>query len=166
LIELTRYGRRTYIRLNRGFIYLVAVMDWFRRYVLRYKFSTTLDKEFCIKALQDVFTGTLKEAGVTISMDGRGRVLDNIFVERLWRTVKYERVYLNKYVAVREAIQDIGEYFDFYNNKRLHQSLNYQIPAEVYFNGFFERKALSQSPVSIRDIAVFFIILFNFQNYF
>lgn len=153
----------TYIRLNSGFIYLVAVIDWFSRYVLSYEFSTTLDKDFCIKALRDAlkvakpkifntdqgsqftsdaFTGTLKEAGVTISMDGRGRALDNIFVERLWRTVKYERVYLHNYETVREAIQDIGEYFDFYNNKRLHQSLDYQTPAEVYFNGFFERKAL------------------------
>ena len=154
----------TYIRLNSGFIYLVAVIDWFSRYVLSYEFSTTLDKEFCIKALQgalkvakpkifntdqgsqftsDAFTGTLKEAGVTISMDGRGRALDNIFVERLWRTVKYERVYLHNYETVREAIQDIGEYFDFYNNERPHQSLDYQTPAEIYFNGFSQRKALS-----------------------
>ncbi|MGP8320879.1 MAG: IS3 family transposase [Methanosarcinaceae archaeon] len=154
----------TYIRLNSGFIYLVAVIDWFSRYVLSYEFSTTLDKEFCIKALQDAlkvakpeifntdqgsqftsedFTGTLKEAGVTISMDGRGRAMDNIFVERLWRSVKYERVYLHNYETVREAIQDIGEYFDFYNNERPHQSLDYQTPAKIYFNGFFQRKALS-----------------------
>ena len=151
----------TYIRLNSGFIYLVAVIDWFSRYVLSYEFSTTLDKDFCIKALQnalevatpeifntdqgsqftsDTFTGILKDAGVKISMDGRA--LDNIFVERLWRTVKYERVYLHNYETVREAIQDIGEYFDFYNNERPHQSLDYQTPAEIYFNGFSQRKAL------------------------
>lgn len=76
-------------------------------------------------------------------MDGRGRALDNIFVERLWRTVKYEHVYLHNYETVRKAIQDIGEYFEFYNNKRLHQSLDYQTPAEIYFNSFFQRKALS-----------------------
>ena len=139
------------------------MIDWFSRYVLSYEFSTTLDKDSCIKALQnalkvatpeifntdqgarfasDTFTGILKDAGVRISMDGRGRSLDNIFVERLWRTVKYERVYLHNYETVREAIQDIGEYFDFYNNERPHQSLDYQIPAEIYFNGFSRRKAL------------------------
>jgi len=144
----------TYIRLNSGFIYLVAVIDWFSRYVLSYEFSTTLDKGFCIKALQDAlkvakpkifntdqgsqftsdaFTGVLKKAGVKISMDGRGRALDNIFVERLWRTVKYECVYLHNYETVREAIQSIGEYFGFYNKERLHQSLDYQIPVEVYY---------------------------------
>ena len=100
-----------------------------------------------IKAAQftsDAFTGTLKEAGVMISMDGRGRALDNIFVERLWRTVKYERVYLHNYETVREAIQDIGEYFDFYNNTRPHMSLDCQTPAEIYFDGFSQRKVLSQ----------------------
>lgn len=147
----------TYIRLNSGFIYLVAVIDWLSRYVLSYEFSTTLDKEFCIKALQsalkvakprifntdqgsqftsNTFTGVLKKAGVKISMDGRGRALDNIFVERLWRTVKYERVYLHNYETVREAIQNIGKYFGFYNNERLHQSLDYQTPAEIYFGKF------------------------------
>jgi putative transposase len=153
----------TYIRLNQGFIYLVAVIDWYSRYVLSYEFSITLDTAFCIKALQDAlevatpeifntdqgsqftsdaFTGVLIKAGVKISMDGRGRALDNIFVERLWRSVKYERVYLHNYETVREAVEDIGDYFDIYNNKRPHQSLGYQTPAEVYFNGFFERKAL------------------------
>ncbi len=153
----------TYIRLKQGFIYLVAVIDWFSRYVLSHEFSTTLDTAFCIKALQDAlkvatpgtfntdqgsqftsdaFTGILIKAGVKISMDGRGRALDNIFVERLWRSVKYERVYLHNYETVREAIQDIGEYFDFYNNERPHQSLDYHTPAKTYFNGFFQRKAL------------------------
>ena len=153
----------TYIRLNRGFIYLVAVMDWFSRYVLSYTFSTTLDKDFCLKALREAlevatpeifnsdqgsqftseaFTGILKDVGISISMDGRGRALDNIFVERLWRNVKYERVYLHNYETVREAVRDIGDYFDFYNNERPHQSLDYQTPAEVYFSGFFKKKAL------------------------
>lgn len=153
----------TYIRLNRGFIYLVAVMDWFSRYVLSYAFSTTLDKDFCLKALQDAlkvatpeifntdqgsqftsdaFTGILKKAEIAISMDGRGRALDNVFVERLWRNVKYEQVYLHNYETVREAVRDIGDYFDFYNNERPHQSLDYQTPAEVYFSGFLKRKAL------------------------
>jgi len=153
----------TYIRLNRGFIYLVAVMDWFSRYVLSYAFSTTLDKDFCLEAVRgalkvatpeifnsdqgsqftsDEFTGILKKAGISISMDGRGRALDNVFVERLWRNVKYERVYLHNYETVQGAVQDIGDYFDFYNNERPHQSLDYQTPAEVYFDGFFERKGL------------------------
>ena len=144
----------TYICLNSGFIYLVAVIDWFNRYVLSYEFSTTLDKEFCVKALQgalkvakpkifntdqgsqftsDTFTGVLKKTGVKISMDDRGRALDNIFVERLWRSVKYECVYLHNYETVSEAIQSIGEYFGFYNNERLHQFLDYQTPVEVYY---------------------------------
>jgi len=154
----------TYIRLNHGFIYLVAVIDWFSRYVLSYEFSTTLDTDFCLKALlealkvgtpeifntdqgsqftSDAFTGILKKAEISISMDGRGRALDNIFVERLWRSVKYERVYLHNYETVREAVRDIGVYFEFYNNERPHMSLDYQTPAEVYFNGFFGRKAVS-----------------------
>lgn len=154
----------TYIRLNQGFIYLVAIMDWFSRYVLSYAFSITLDTDFCLKALRDAlnvaspeifnsdqgpqftsdaFTRILKKAGISISMDGRGRALDNVFVERLWRTVKYERVYLHSYETVREAEQDISYYFDFYNKERPHKSLGYQTPAEVYFNGYFERKVLS-----------------------
>jgi putative transposase len=153
----------TYIRLNQGFIYLVAIMDWFSRYVLSYAFSTTLDTDFCLKALRDAlnvatpeifnsdqgpqftsdaFTGILKAAGIAISMDGRGRALDNVFVERLWRNVKYERVYLHNYETVREAEQDIAAYFEFYNEERPHQALDYQTPAEVYFDGFFERKVL------------------------
>ena len=91
----------------------------------------------------DAFTGILFGGGIAISMDGRGRALDNVFVERLWRNVKYERVYLHNYETVREAEQDIARYFDFYNKERPHQSLDYQTPAEVYFNGFVGRKALS-----------------------
>jgi putative transposase len=154
----------TYIRLNHGFIYLVAIMDWYSRYILSYEFSTTQDMDFCLKALREAlkvatpeifnsdqgsqftsnaFTGMLREAGVAISMDGRGRALDNVFVERLWRSVKYERVYLHDYETVQEAMRDIGKYFAYYNSERPHQSLGYQTPAEVYFNGYFERKVLS-----------------------
>jgi putative transposase len=143
----------TYIRLLEGFVYLVAIMDWFSRYVISWELSITLDTQFCIDALQRAlpmtrpqvfntdqgsqftsiaFTDVLKDAGVQISMDGKGRVFDNIFVERLWRTVKYEEVYLKDYGGVDEARRSIGRYFEFYNNVRLHQSLGYCTPCEVY----------------------------------
>jgi putative transposase len=144
----------TYIRLWRGFVYLVAVMDWYSRYVLSWALSTTLESWFCIEALRRAlasarpeifntdqgsqftsagFTDILREAGAAISMDGRGRVFDNIFVERLWRSVKYEDVYLKDYGVVDEARRGLRDYFTFYNTGRLHQSLGYQTPAEVYF---------------------------------
>lgn len=144
----------TYIRLAQGFVYLVAIMDWHSRYVLAWELSNTLDKEFCIKALESAlgvskpdivntdqgsqftsqeFTGKLEVSGIRISMDGRGRVFDNIFVERLWRTVKYEKVYLNDYRTVREARSSLERYFHFYNTVRLHSSLGYMTPHEVYF---------------------------------
>jgi len=144
----------TYIRLKHGFIYLVAIMDWHSRYVLSWEVSTTLDAEFCIRALEcaltlsspDIFnsdqgsqftsvefTGRLTALGVNISMDGRGRALDNIFVERLWRTVKYEEVYLKSYETVKEARESIARYFHFYNTERLHEALDYRTPLEVYF---------------------------------
>lgn len=144
----------TYIRLHQGFVYLVAVMDWFSRYVLSWALSVTLDGQFCREALLQAlrqgtrptifntdqgvqftssdFTGLLKHEGIQISMDGRGRALDNVFVERLWRTVKYEEVYLKDYTTVREARQGLGQYFTFYNHERLHQALGYQTPAAVY----------------------------------
>jgi putative transposase len=143
----------TYIRMYRGWLYLVAVMDWFSRYVLSWEVSITLGSEFCISALKqalslgrpqvfntdqgsqftsDDFTEILKDAGIRISMDGKGRVFDNIFVERLWRTVKVEEVYLRDYQTVTEAAYSLGRYFEFYNNKRLHQALGYRTPAEVY----------------------------------
>jgi putative transposase len=144
----------TYIRLRQGFIYLVAIMDWFSRYVLSWRLSNTLDTSFCIEALQDAlqrdgppeifnsdqgsqftstdFTDCLKGAGVSISMDGRGRAVDNIFVERLWRSVKYEEVYLKDYLTVGEATSNLGGYFSFYDNVRLHQALEYRTPAAVY----------------------------------
>lgn len=145
----------TYIRLWQGFVYLVAIMDWYSRYVLSWSLSTTLDAWFCVEALRqalviarpeifntdqgsqftgDEFIGVLKETGIAISMDGRGRVFDNIFVERLWRSVKYEEVYPKDYQTVDDARQNLTGYFHFYNYERLHQSLEYRTPAEVYFD--------------------------------
>jgi putative transposase len=144
----------TYIRLRRGFVYLVAIMDWFSRYVLSWEVSVTLDVGFCLAALEwalktaqpeifnsdqgsqftsEPFTGLLLAHDVEISMDGRGRAMDNIFVERLWRTVKYEEVYLKDYENVQDAIESLRCYFLFYNRERMHQSLAYQTPAQVYF---------------------------------
>jgi putative transposase len=143
----------TYIRMYRGWLYLVAVMDWFSRYVLSWEVSVTLESEFCVSALKqalsfgrpeifntdqgsqftsDEFTKILQDASVQISMDGKGRAFDNIFVERLWRTVKVEEVYLRDYQTVTEAAYYLGRYFEFYNNDRLHQALGYCSPAEVY----------------------------------
>ena len=143
----------TYIRLHGGFIYLVAIIDWFSRYVLSWEISTTMESDFCISALNralhqqkptifntdqgsqftsNAFTGILKEHGISISMDGRGRALDNIFVERLWRSVKYEEVYLHDYQSVPQAIEGLRKYFLFYNRVRLHQSLEYKTPEDVY----------------------------------
>jgi putative transposase len=143
----------TYIRMYRGWLYLVAVMDWFSRYVLSWEVSVTLESEFCVSALEQAlsfgrpeifntdqgsqftsidFTKVLLNAGVQISMDGKGRVFDNIFSERLWRTVKVEEVYLRDYQMVAEARYNLSRYFELYNNKRLHQALGYRTPAEVY----------------------------------
>lgn len=145
----------TYIRLSMGFVYLVAIMDWFSRYVLSWEVSITLEKEFCIKALikalaisrpdifntdqgvqftSSEFTGCLEDHNIRVSMDGRGRVFDNIFVERLWRTVKYEEVYLKSYQTVMESKAELTKYFEFYNSERLHASLRYRTPYEVYFD--------------------------------
>ena len=146
----------TYIRLLRGFIYLMAVMDWYSRYVLSWEISVTLDTSFCLEALDRAlkvatpeifntdqgvqFTSTefvnrLKAADIRISWDGRGRALDNIFVERLWRSVKYEEVYIKDYQSVPDAVRNIQTYFTFYNQERLHQALDYQTPAQVYTRG-------------------------------
>lgn len=143
----------TYIRLRGGFIYLVAVTDWFSRYVLSWEVSVTMEVDFCLSALDwalrqqhpeifnsdqgsqftsEAFTSRLLSAGVRISMDGRGRALDNVFVERLWRSVKYEEVYLKEYANVREAIAGLGAYFRFYNCERPHQALGYRTPESVY----------------------------------
>jgi len=143
----------TYIRMRRGFVYLVAIMDWFSRFVVSWSLSISLEVEFCLEILDEAlartrpeifnsdqgaqftsprFTERLESAQVRISMDGKGRFLDNIFVERLWRTVKYEEVYLNDYENVWEAESRIGSYFAFYNRERPHQSLGYRTPEQVY----------------------------------
>jgi len=143
----------TYIRMHRGWVYLMAIMDWFSRYVLAWEVSITLDVSFCLTAMaralgmgtpeifntdqgsqftSDGFTTMLEDIGIRISMDGKGRVSDNIFIERLWRTVKYEEVYLKDYQTVSEAVLSLGQYFVFYNEQRPHQSLDYRTPAEVY----------------------------------
>lgn len=145
----------TYIRLQRGFIYLVAILDWFSRYVVAWSVSTSLDTEFCLSALDwalqgavpeifntdqgsqftsAAFTDRLKQDNIRISMDGRGRFLDNIFVERLWRSVKYEEVYLHDYPTVADAIDGLRAYLAFYNIERLHEALEYRTPEEVYFD--------------------------------
>jgi putative transposase len=144
----------TYVPMRRGFMYLVAVIDWYSRYVLAWQLSNTLDSSFCLNALQQAlaqgrpeifntdqgvqftahaFSGCLETAHIRISMDGRGRALDNIFVERLWRTVKYEDIYLKEYATVPHLDAGLAAYFRFYNHERLHQSLDYRTPAEVHF---------------------------------
>lgn len=144
----------SYIRLAHGFVYLVVILDWHSRYVLSWELSTTLDKAFCLDALRgalliskpgifntdqgaqftsDKFTGLLEKEEIKVSMDGRGRVYDNIFVERLWRAVKYEEVYLHEYRTVAEARAHLSAYFRFYNEERLHETLGYRTPHELYF---------------------------------
>lgn len=146
----------TYIRLARGFVYLMAVIDWHSRYVLGWALSTTLEADFCIEAVGELlehkqceifntdqgaqfttsrFTQPLLDKQIKISMDGRGRALDNIFVERLWRSVKYEYVYLQELQTVQQAREGLSEYFRFYNQERLHQSLDYKTPEQVYLAG-------------------------------
>ena len=143
----------TYIPMARGFLYLVAIIDWYSRYVLSWRLSNTLDAGFCVEALEEAlrkgrpdicntdqgaqftgeaFTGLLEQHGVRVSMDGKGRYSDNLFIERLWRTVKYEEVYLKAYQDGRDARVGIGDYFRFYNAQRPHQSLGYLTPAEVF----------------------------------
>ena len=143
----------TYIPMARGFLYLVAIIDWYSRYVLSWKLSNTLDADFCVEALEEAlkkgkpeifntdqgsqftgeaFTGLLKQHGIRISMDGKGSYNDNLFIERLWRSVKYEEVYLKAYQDGREARTGLGNYFRFYNIERPHQTHGYRTPAEVY----------------------------------
>jgi putative transposase len=143
----------TYVPMARGFLYLVAIIDWYSRYVLSWRLSNTLDADFCVEALEgalrkgrpdifntdqgaqftsEAFTGILRQHGVRISMDGKGRYSDNLFIERLWRTVKYEEVYLKAYQNGRDARVGIGNYFRFYNAERPHQALGYLTPAEVF----------------------------------
>lgn len=151
----------TYIRLQHGFVYLVAIMDWHSRYVLAWEISTTMDTAFCTSTLENAlkiskpeifnsdqgsqftsndFTRILEREGILISMDGRGRAYDNIFVERLWRSVKYEEVYLHQYLTVSEARKSIEKYFIFYNMERIHESLGYKTPHEIYFTELLEQQ--------------------------
>jgi putative transposase len=143
----------TYVPLTCGFMYLAAIIDWYSRYVIAWRLSNTLDGSFCLEMLEEAlargrpevfntdqgvqftaqaWTGRLESAGVAVSMDGRGRCLDNVFVERLWRSVKYEDIYLRRYEAVPELREGLGRYFRYYNEERLHQSLDYRTPATVY----------------------------------
>lgn len=145
----------TYIPMAGGFVYLTAVMDWFSRYVLSWEVSITMDSEFCVSALERAlrchgkplifntdqgsqytsreFTGTLKDNEIKISMDGKGRAMDNIFIERLWRSVKYEEIYIKEFQSVEELRESLKRYFEFYNNERPHQSSDGKTPAEVYY---------------------------------
>ena len=153
----------TYVPLAKGFCYLVAVMDWHSRYVLSWRLSNTLDADFCVEALNEAldyskpeifntdqgsqftslaFTGKLLENGIAISMDGRGRVFDNIFIERLWRTVKYQNIYVQGYETISEARQGLKQYFCQYKKERLHQGLGYKTPSEVYTGIDFQPKEL------------------------
>jgi putative transposase len=146
----------TYIPMARGFLYLVAMMDWYSRYVLAWRLSNTLESSFCVEALEEAlkkgvpeifntdqgsqftsqaFTWLLEQHRVRVSMDSKGRYMDNLFIERRWRSLKYEEVYLKAYTGGKEARAGIGGYFDFYNMERPHQALSYQTPAEVFIKG-------------------------------
>jgi len=157
----------TYVRLTHGFVYLMAILDWYSRYVVSWELSTTLDSGFCLEALRKAlriskpeifntdqgpqftsgdFTRCLLDEGIQVSMDGRGRVYDNIFVERLWRSVKYEEVYLHDYQTVPAARAHLSDYFGFYNTERPHEALGYRTPHEVYFG---TRSALAQASAAM-----------------
>jgi len=160
-VDITRAGQVwctdiTYLPMARGFCYLTAVMDWASRRVLSWRVSNTLDADFCIDALEEAldrygapeifntdqgsqftsegFTGVLLSRGISISMDGRGRWMDNVFIERLWRSVKYEEVYLKGYESIPEARRELAAYFDFYNLRRRHQGLGDKTPDQVYWS--------------------------------
>jgi putative transposase len=143
----------TYIPMQHGFLYLVAIMDWYSRYVIAWQLSNMLSGSFCLEALDEAlvatrpeifnsdqgsqftaeaFTSRLERSGVAISMDGRGRALDNVFIERLWRSVKYEEVYLKEYTDGWQAEASLAAYFRFYNEERIHQALGYRTPRDVY----------------------------------
>ncbi len=149
----------TYVPMPKGFMYLVAVIDWFSRYVISWRLSNTLDNSFCIEALESAlkkgipdifntdqgsqftsinFTERLENTGIKISMDGRGRALDNVFVERLWRSVKYEEIYIWNHETIADLEKGLHRYFMFYNNERPHQSLNNKTPRDVHLNGILQ----------------------------
>lgn len=152
----------TYIPMARGFAYLVAIIDWYSRRVLAWRLSNTMESSFCLEALEEalerfpkpdifntdqgsqftaeVFTGALRSAGITISMDGKGRCIDNVFVERVWRSLKYEEIFLHAYDDLDEARDGIGRYFEFYNFKRPHQALGYQTP-DAFYRGLAHKAA-------------------------
>jgi putative transposase len=152
----------TYIPMSKGFVYVVAIIDWYSRYVLSWSLSNTLDADFCVETLKDAlqygtpeifntdqgsqftsedFVGTLLNHGIKVSMDGRGRWVDNVFVERLWRSLKYEEVYLHAYESTKEARLQIGKWFSFYNTQRPHQALGYQKPIHVHNKELLARLA-------------------------
>jgi putative transposase len=160
----------TYVRMRHGFLYLIAIMDWFSRYVLSWVLSNTLDVHFCLEALEQAlaiaipeifntdqgcqftsnpFTGLLTRHNIRISMDGRGRAFDNIFIERLWRTVKYEQIYLHDYQDGIEAYFALDKYFRFYNEERTHSSLDYKTPAEVYYGQESQEQVVLKNPVLV-----------------
>lgn len=143
----------TYLRMHKSFVYLTAVMDWYSRYVLGWRLSNTMECSFCLEALEEAFfngkpeifntdqgvqftslefTSYLEKSGIQISMDGKGRWLDNVFIERLWRSVKHERVYLKEYSTCSELYRDLADYFEYYNMKRPHQAFNLQSPVDIY----------------------------------
>ena len=165
----------TYIRMQQGFIYLSAILDWFSRYIIAWGLSISMDLEFCLEVLEealsqgkpDIFntdqgsqytspqhTGILEAAGVAVSMDGRGRYLDNIFTERLWRTVKYEEVYIKDYESIQEARISLRAYIQFYNHVRPHQALGYQTPYEVYRNKKGLYREAIQSPDGLQTASL------------
>lgn len=157
----------TYIRLKQGFVYLCAIIDWHSRYVLSWRLSITLQSDFCIEALEEAianhgipeifntdqgvqftsmnFIAVLQDHGIAISMDGKGRALDNVFIERFWRSLKQEKIYRLDLASVMEARYAITEYMNFYNTQRPHQSLDYETPAKVYFDG------IQEEPVDMMD---------------
>lgn len=152
----------TYIKLDGSYVYLVAIIDIFSRKVLSWSLSNTLDSQFCVECLEsaifkygipaifnsdqgsqftsEIFTDVLKSHKIQISMDGKGRALDNIYIERLWRTLKYEEIYLNSYESMKELKEAVKKYFRFYNSERFHQSLNYSTPDEIYNSAFIVDK--------------------------
>jgi len=163
----------TYIRLNGGFVYLVAVIDWYSRYVVDWEISITLETEFVLNCLKRAFKKAIPEIlnsdqgvqmtdkdyielvesqGTSISMDHKGRCFDNIFTERLWRSVKYEEVYLKEYTSPRDAIINLAEYFKFYNHDRPHQSLNYLTPAQVYIGQIMSGKEVEKTQILTESV--------------